>query len=185
MPAIGDNSMQSEVADRALFFHHFNAIKKARAKVDEARAAEKVLRKQAKVDGIILKDVDFGLYAISVEDEQLVVHETTRRVRLLRWMGLAIGEEPELDFEREPIVERASREGAAAGRLALKRESPYDPTTEPGRAWLEHYDAAQSEVADNWKEEMQRRQKVSEAEKELKAKGRGGEAGSGDAKYDA
>lgn len=173
MPAaIGDNSMQSEVGDRALFFHHFTAIKKARDKVDAARAAEKVLRKEAKVDGIILKDIDFGLYVVGLEDDQIAINETVRRVRQLRWMGLAIGTEPELDFEREPIVERASREGAAAGRLALKRETPYAADSEPGRAWLANYDAAQAEVAENWKDEMLRRQadKRTEAEKKVAAK---------------
>jgi len=155
--AIGDNSMNAEVGERSLYMHHLTRIQAARAKVDAARQVETTLRKEAKVDGIKLADINYGMRVLTIQDTSIIVKEAVQHVRIQRWLGMPIGSEPELDFEREPLNERAAREGAAAGSIAAARESPYGAGSEATNIFLAAYDAAQKEVATNWLAEQQRR----------------------------
>jgi len=185
MPAaIGDNSMNAEVGDRSLYMHHFRAIRAARAKVDEAKAVESDLRKKAKVDGIVLADINYGLRIVSIKDDSIIVDEAVRHIRIQRWMGLPIGAEPELDFEREPLIERAEREGFAAGNIAAERASPYGDGSEATNVYLAAYDRAQAEVQANWLVEQQRRASERQAAARAKPNGAVEDEGEGNADMD-
>jgi hypothetical protein len=156
--AIGDNSkMLTPAEERALFFHHYTAIAAQRAIVEVARAEEKRLRKLAKADQIVMRDVDFAMRCAEIDDSDIIVNDLARQVKIARWFALPIGEEPELNFDREPLVDRAAREGTAAGLAAKPRNAPYAVDTEAGQIWLSNYDAAQKEVAANFQAAMEKR----------------------------
>ena len=79
-----------------------------------------------------------------LEDDSIIVEELRQQERIAAWLGLPVGTAPAFDFD-EPIVERATREGQAAGMMGRDRQPPYDSTTEPGRAWLKAFDKATKE----------------------------------------
>jgi ribosome modulation factor len=161
MPAtIGDNSHDLTPAQaKALYMHHFRAIQ-AQTEICKMENVERLrLRKLAKTDGVILSDIDFGLRCATIEDPQIVVDEQRRRAEIGRYFALPIGAQTELDFSREPLVERAAREGEAAGFAGKSVDAcPYDEDSEPGRVWLDHWQMAQAQMLADWKVAMEKKQ---------------------------
>jgi len=159
MPAtIGDNSkMLTPAEERALFFHHYSPIAAAQAKVEEAKAEAKRLRKLAKADGIILRDIDFAMRCAQIDDDTIIVQDLSRQIKIARWFALPVGEQADLDFDREPLVDRAEREGLAAGLAARPRTPPYGIESEAGQVWLSSYDRGQAEVRENFQSALEKR----------------------------
>lgn len=157
MPAaatIGHNSTLTDSERQALYLNHLRKIQAQRARVDAERAAEKTLRKDAKNDGIALKEIDFGLMCRATEDETLVPTQQARMHEIMRWLGLPVGTQAEFDFAKDKVKDRARREGAAAGWGALPRTPPYDPGTPEEQIWLTAYDEAQQQAATDLKQAM-------------------------------
>lgn len=147
---VGHNSLElTEGERRATFMGHFNAILAQRARVDLEKAAEKTLRKRAKAEGIALREIDFALRANAMEDDSLIPAELVRMTEIAAWMGLPVGAAPEFDFEREPSVDKAKREGAAAGYADTDGSRRMPPTHAPdsraGQAYIKAYDAARAQ----------------------------------------
>src|SRR5882672_10125477 len=64
MPAtIGDNSKMklTQAQQKALYFDHFHPILRQQKVVDAAKAELAHLRKLAKAEGIMLRDINYGL----------------------------------------------------------------------------------------------------------------------------
>lgn len=161
MPAtIGDNSKDLTPAEqKALYMHHFGAILKQTEKCKAENALRLKLRKQAKADGIVLADIDFGLRCAQIEDPSVIVNEQKRRAEIGRYFALPIGAQSEFDFDREPAVDRARREGERAGYEAVNADTnPYDENSAQGRAWAEGWKEAQAEMAANLQSAMEKKQ---------------------------
>jgi ribosome modulation factor len=145
---IGDNSKDLTPSEaKALYMHHFQAILAQTEKCKAENAERARLRKLAKADGVILADIDFGLRCATLEDPQVIVDEQRRRAEIGRYFALPIGAQTEMDFDREPIIERAAREGEAAGFAGKNADTvPYDENSDPGRAWTEGWKKAQAQM---------------------------------------
>lgn len=161
MPAtIGDNSKDLTPAEqKALFMHHFGEILKQTDVCKAENAKRLALRKQAKADGIVLADIDFGLRCAQIEDPQIIINEQQRRAQIGQYFALPIGAQTEFDFDREPAVDRARREGERAGYEATSpNTNPYDENSAQGRAWAKGWKEAQAEMAANLQSAMEKKQ---------------------------
>ncbi|RVG38261.1 hypothetical protein CN233_03825 [Sinorhizobium meliloti] len=161
MPAtIGDNSKDLTPAEqKALFMHHFGEILKQTDICKAENAKRLALRKQAKADGIVLADIDFGLRCAQIEDPQIIINEQQRRAQIGQYFALPIGTQTEFDFDREPAVDRARREGErAAYEAASPNTNPYDENSAQGRAWAKGWKEAQAEMAANLQSAMEKKQ---------------------------
>ncbi|AEG54056.1 hypothetical protein GOB42_27035 [Sinorhizobium meliloti] len=161
MPAtIGDNSKDLTPAEqKALFMHHLGEILKQTDICKAENAKRLALRKQAKADGIVLADIDFGLRCAQIEDQQIIINEQQRRAQIGQYFALPIGAQTEFDFDSEPAVDRARREGERAGyEAASPNTNPYDENSAQGRAWAKGWKEAQAEMAANLQSAMEKKQ---------------------------
>ncbi len=137
MTEIGDNSGDLTPDEkRALFFHHFNRIFKQKALADAARKQLGRLRKDAKSDGINLKELDFALRCDALEDEKIVVDEFKGMVRVMKWMGLPVNFQAEMFEDLTPLEDRAYAAGALASAKGKPGSPPHAPGSEPHQAWM-------------------------------------------------
>ncbi|MDX0262931.1 hypothetical protein GOC60_17265 [Sinorhizobium meliloti] len=157
---IGDNSKELTPAEqKALFMHHFGNILKQTERCKAENALRLKLRKEAKADGIVLADIDFGLRCAQIEDPQIIVNEQKRRAEIGRYFALPIGAQSEFDFDREPAMDRARREGERAGYEAANADTnPYDLNSDQGRAWTDGWKAAQEQMAADLQTAMEKKQ---------------------------
>lgn len=157
---IGDNSKELTPAEaKALYMHHFGEILKQTERCKAENALRLKLRKEAKADGIVLADIDFGLRCAQIEDPQIIVNEQKRRAEIGRYFALPIGAQSEFDFDREPAVDRARREGERAGYENGNFDTnPYDENSEQGRAWADGWKEAQAEMVQALKSAMEKKQ---------------------------
>lgn len=146
----GHNGMGAEVGgltpDR--FQHHAAAILRQRAKCDAERAVLNKLRKAAKADGIILKELDAMMVVAD-----LTAREQREYVERSKWylemLSAPVGSQMTLSFDRTPdnddgspaeqeILDTAYGQGLRAG-LAEKDEfeNPHQPNNSIGMKWLE------------------------------------------------
>lgn len=161
MPAtIGDNSRELTPAEsKALYMHHFQAILAQTEKCKAENGERTRLRKLAKADGILLADIDFGLRCAQIEDPQIIVDEQRRRAEIGQFFALPIGAQSELDFGREPLIDRAYREGEAAGFAGKNADTvPYDENSDAGRAWTDGWKAAQAQMLSDLESAMMKKQ---------------------------
>lgn len=59
-----------------------------------------------------------------------------KRAKILAWQGVLPGTQAIFDFDREPAVDRAAREGEAAGFNGRDAAPPYDASSSQGQTWL-------------------------------------------------
>lgn len=140
----GHNSNELTPAERkALMMHHMRAISAQQDVCDRENEERKRLRKLAKADGIALADVDYGLRILKVEDADIIIDELRRHREVAEWFGLPVYTQGEFDFEREPAVDRAFREGAVAGSLGRDMSPPYGSPSALYDAWKDGWRQAQ------------------------------------------
>ena len=135
----GHNSGELTPAEaKALKYHHFHAISAQKAKVEAEQTEYKRLRKLAKADTIVLSDIDFMMKCAEIDDPSILTDRARREVEIMQWFALPVQFQPDLfgQDNREPAVDRASREGEAAGFAAKAAEPPYDVASAQGQAWL-------------------------------------------------
>lgn len=78
------------------------------------------------------------LKCTEIEDETILTDRIKRETEIAAWFALPIQFQSDMfDVGVEPIEDRAAREGKAAGYRNKDPQSPYDPTSKPGQAWLE------------------------------------------------
>lgn len=134
---------------KSLMFHHYRKVMEQKAIVDAAREIYKTLRKDAKADGVTLADLDFMIRCAEIEDDGIVPDELKRRAEIAAWFALPVHFQSDMfgSFEREPAVDRARREGAAAGASG-KGSNPYDENTKQGKAWATAWSDEQAKARD-------------------------------------
>lgn len=143
----GHNSMELSDAERkSLFMHHFRGVLAQSNRMEVERVEYKRLRKLAKADGIQLRDLDYAIRVNDTEDVGLIREEAIRHAEIMVWMGLPPGTQADFDFDREPVNDRAKREGAAAGYAGKDRSPPFAIDSKPAQIWLKHYDAARAQA---------------------------------------
>lgn len=155
----GHNSELTPAEWKALKFHHYAAISAQQAKVAEQQAEYKRLRKLAKVDGIILSDIDFMMKCAEIDDPEILTDRIKREAEIAQWFALPIGAQPELfgAVDREPGEDRAAREGEAAGFAGKDCEPPYDANSPMGRAWTASWKKAQEQMLSDLASAMEKR----------------------------
>lgn len=154
----GHNSNELTPAERkALMMHHMRAISEQQAVCDRENEERKRLRKLAKADGIALADIDYGLRILKVDDADIIVDELNRHRELAEWFGLPVYTQGELDFDREPAVDRAFREGAVAGSLGKDNDPPYGSPSALFDAWRDGWRQSQTEMAKDLETAMEKK----------------------------
>lgn len=159
-PNVGHNSgkgIEVEGLTQERFAHHVAAITRQKAVVVAERERMNKLRKSAKADGIVLKELDATMVVADmnrVEQEQYV--ERTRWY--LEMLRVPAGSQMTLKFDKpkdgkggdkkraEQAVEEALGKGYRAG-LEEKpdSENPYQANSDEGQAWLKgRHDGLQS-----------------------------------------
>lgn len=165
MDMTGHNSNELTSAERkALLMHHMRAISAQQAICDRENEERKRLRKLAKADGIQLADIDYGLRVLEIEDPQIIIDEQRRHHELAEWFGVPIFTQAEFDFEREPAVDRARREGRAAGAMGKDCDPPYGEGSPLAAAWREGWQAEQAAIMADWQSAMEKKQRAAESQ---------------------
>lgn len=146
----GHNGVGAEVEgltpDR--FHHHTAAITRQKAKCEAERAVLNKLRKAAKADGIILKELDAMMIVADMTPREQREH-IERSKWYLEMLAAPVGSQMTLGFDRKPdnddgspaeqeILDTAYGQGFRAG-LAEKDEfeNPHQPNNSIGMKWLE------------------------------------------------
>jgi hypothetical protein len=135
--SLGHNHRLSATEQRALFQHHFMPFMKADEAVKAATAERKRIKKLAKADGVLSRDLDFALRCATIDDETVLLDEHASRARILAWQGLLPGQQALFDFDAEPAVDVAARAGEAAGFNGRDPVPPHDASTQQGQRWME------------------------------------------------
>lgn len=134
---------------RALTFAHAEKIKRATNLWKEANEARKVLRKQAKAEGIASGDIDFILRWWDADKEDVIVDQLKRFNRLAQWLAMPIGHQPDLDFDepdREPAEDLAYREGMTANYAGeFGHANPHSAGTPQHQRWAEGWEDGQTQ----------------------------------------
>lgn len=137
---------------KALFMYHYDKIAGKTAIANAANEERKRVRKEAKAHGIVLADIDYGLRVAAIEDTSIIVQELIRHQEIATFFGLPVGTQVDMDFEREPLIDRLKREGYAAGYANKDRTPPVEIDSRQGQAWVKQYDvgraAALTDLAD-------------------------------------
>lgn len=164
-PTTGHNSGDlTEAEEKALFFHHVRKDIGHLASIKEAQDARKPDRKLAQADGFALADIDYAVKAMSAEDKATVTDRFGMMGKVLFWLGLAQGHQPDLFVDRAPALERIENEGERKGWIAAERVSPYAKGSDEDAAWHRGYDRAQDLMAKNLETAMTKRNAASKDE---------------------
>lgn len=154
----GHNSNELTPAEaKALYMHHFRSILAQQENVDREIKERKRLRGLAKADGLVLADIDFGIRCATIDDPNIIVQEQLRHIEIAEFFAMPIGAQPGFDFAREPGIDRAAREGQAAGFAMKDRQSPYATDSAQGQAWLTNYDKGKAEGLAAYQRAMEKR----------------------------
>jgi len=145
---IGHNNATTELtaAERkTLFMHHYRKITAQAAKVKIEADYLKELRKLAKADTIVLSDIDFAVRCAKVDNSEIIPEEIKRHIEIAQFFALPVGQQTEMDFDREPANDKAKREGTAAFFAGSPREpTQYAPDSRSGQAYMKAWDAAEA-----------------------------------------
>lgn len=158
--ATGHNSNELTPDERkALFLDHMRKISAQQSICDREGEERKRLRKVAKADGILLADIDYGLRILKIEDPTIIVAELRRRSEIAHWFALPIGTQSEMfdEFEREPAVDRAFREGMIAGSLGKDCNPPYGSPSAVYDSWKDGWRQSQDRMAQDLKSAMEKK----------------------------
>jgi hypothetical protein len=125
--------------------HHYRKITAQAAKVKIEADYLKELRKLAKADTIVLSDIDFAVRCAKVDNSEIIPEEIKRHIEIAQFFALPVGQQTEMDFDREPANDKAKREGTAAFFAGSPREpTQYAPDSRSGQAYMKAWDAAEA-----------------------------------------
>lgn len=167
MDMTGHNSNELTPKERkALLMHHMRAISAQVAICDRENEERKRLRKLAKADGIPLTDIDYGLRVLEIDDPDIITNELERHRELADWFGVPLYTQATMDFDREPAVDRARREGRAAGAMGKDNDPPYGEGTAQASAWREGWQEEQADMLASLGAAMEKRNAAKRMEAE-------------------
>lgn len=144
-PGPGHNSL-SDVDLQALFGQHKQAYEKALAKKKTADAEFKNACKRAKAElgDEAVADIKTAIEIETEEGEAKVKARIELQLRVLRWMGLAIGVQADLfDDTIVPATDRAFAEGRRDGVAGNPRKTDHHPNTAQYRSYMDGYQVGQ------------------------------------------
>lgn len=141
-------------AAKALFMYHYDKVAEKTAIANAANEERKRVRKEAKAHGIVLADIDFGLRVATIEDTSIIVQEMIRHQEIASFFGLPVGTQVDMDFEREPLLDRLKREGFAAGYANKDRTPPVESDSRQGQAWIKEFDKGHAQQLSDLAEAM-------------------------------
>lgn len=154
----GHNSHELTPKERkAVLMRHMKTIAAQVAICNQANEERKRLRKLAKADGIAMADLNYGLRLLQIENPDIIIDEQRRHQELADWFGVPVFTQAEFNFEREPAIDRARREGAAAGAIGKDDDSPYPEGTAQAAAWHEGWKQEQADMLAAWASAMEKR----------------------------
>ncbi len=156
MPTTEGTNMTEEEKTKALHFHHFNTIMAKNAIVKAAQVELKRVRKLAKADGCVLSDIDWMARCSELEDPSIVPAQLLRQIQIASWFALPVNYQPGLFEDREPLVDRAFREGERDA-LASKDASsnPYDVPSPAGQSYEQGWLRGRDQMAAAMAKEME------------------------------
>lgn len=159
MAGEGHNSKLTPEEWKALKFAHYHACQAAQEAVAAAAAERSRVRKLAKADGVILSDIDFMMRCAEVDDAKIVAEQLKREVEIASWFALPVTFQADLfeEDKREPAVDRAAREGSAAGFAGKDARSPYGPGSQQDQAWMEAWHHSQKVMRDGLQSAMEKK----------------------------
>ena len=96
--------------EQGAFMDHYKKIAAQNEKVKTEQKEYRRLRKEAKADGIMLRDMDFAMRCAEIDDGSIIVEDMQRQIVIASWFGLPINTQAELfpeDYEppAEPELE--------------------------------------------------------------------------------
>lgn len=153
-PGIGHNDL-TEDQKAALLFQAAGKIEREQAKMREHVAAIRLIRKQAKADGVDKAELDYVLH-LRKTDADSALAEMAMRTRVAKWMGHPIGTQADLfgdGVDRTPGVERAYAEGKVAGMAgdACAPPEKWAPGGEQHQRWLDGWHDGQRVIMEGIK----------------------------------
>ena len=153
--AIGDNGgPPMDLTDeqrQVLFFQPGGHLEKYKAALASKKAADAHLRNICKIakselGPTVIDDIKLAIEAETPEGEAAIKTRMESQVRLLRWLGLPIGEQGSLfpDVDLRPAVERARADGKRSGFKGERCSPPHDPSIPQYNAWMDGWQEGQS-----------------------------------------
>jgi hypothetical protein len=158
MANAGHNSGDlTEAEERSLFFHHLRKRMSHNSQLAVINADKKADAKIAQADGLVIGDLDYAIKALEAEDKGTITDRYLSHGKVLTWLGLAEGYQPDLFADRAAGLDAIEKRGERAGLAALTRESEYAPGSDEDQCWLRGYDNGQAIVRDNLQSAMEKR----------------------------
>ena len=101
---------ESNHNEQGAFMEHYRAIAAQKEKVTTEQKEYRRLRKLAKADGILLRDMDFAMRCAEIDDGSIIVEDMQRQIQIAAWFKLPIDSQANLfpeDYEppAEPELE--------------------------------------------------------------------------------
>ncbi len=156
MPTTEGTNMTDEEKTKALHFHHFNTIMAKNAIVKAAQVELKRVRKLAKADGCVLSDIDWMARCSELEDPSIVPAQLLRQIQIASWFALPVNYQPGLFEDREPLVDRAFREGERDALASKNADAnPYGLDSAAGQSFVEGWTRGRDQMAAAMAKEME------------------------------
>ncbi|MBB3144901.1 hypothetical protein FHS21_001302 [Phyllobacterium trifolii] len=152
-----DNNKLTDAERRALMFHHFSAVQIAQNAVNLANEERKRVRKLAKVDGIVLSDLDFMLRCAEIEDPTIITGQIRSMTQIAEWFALPVQYQPDMFVDRAPALERIEAEGLVAGLSGMTGVSEYGAGSPEDQAWMKGWTKGQKSLADDLVSAMEKK----------------------------
>ena len=151
-PAIGHNGGPkvelTEEQRQALFFNQH--LPKYKAALAAKKEADRILKQVCKIAKAELGenavgDIKLAIEAETPEGEAAIKARMESQARLLRWLGLPVGEQGTLfPTDLTPAVDKARADGKRAGFKGETCSPPHDPSVPQHAAWIEGWHDGQA-----------------------------------------
>ena len=153
-PGIGHNDLTDEQR-AALLFQAAGKIEREQAKMREIVASIRLIRKQAKADGVDKSELNYVLYLRKAESSDALA-EMAMRTLVAKWMGHPIGTQGYFfgdGVDRTPGVEKAYAEGRVAGMAGDTCAPPdkWAPGGDQHQRWLDGWHDGQRVILEGIK----------------------------------
>lgn len=82
--------------EQGAFMEHYKKIAAQSEKVKAEQKEYRRLRKEAKADGIMLRDMDFAMRCADIDDGNIIVEDMQRQIQIAAWFNLPIDSQANL-----------------------------------------------------------------------------------------
>lgn len=138
-----------------LFLHYVGQQEQLEAEIKVLRKKKAKLRRDMRINGIRLTDMDLSLKMRAVEDDDVILESMRAIKKYSAFLGLPIGTQlsllddvPSDLTDSDDLDQRAYDFGRRAGALGeFEDDNPYDLGSSQGQKWLKGYRDAQKAIA--------------------------------------